>query len=110
MAEKLLTLKEAAASLRVSEEKMRHLVEEGNIPAYQIGGMYLRFKEEQILSLKERLLREGSAMSEKKVEAGLPERGSLFSGIKDFFYFNDFYIISALFIAGLICIILNSIR
>ena len=52
MSDKLLTLKEAAECLRLSEKEIRDLVSEGKIPAYHVGGMYLRFKEENIFSLR----------------------------------------------------------
>lgn len=110
MSEKLLTLREAASFLGIPEKEMRHLVKKGDIPAYQIGGLYLRFKEEQILSLKSRFLKQGSIASHEEKEHGFATENFLVSKIKDFFYFNDFYIISALFIAGLLYIILKSIK
>ncbi|NQT90421.1 MAG: helix-turn-helix domain-containing protein [Candidatus Omnitrophica bacterium] len=110
MVDKLLTLKEAADSLGLSEEEVRRLVKKGDIPAYQIGGMYLRFKEEQILSIKK------SGQS----KAGLSESGKnsrqpsgkegYISRIRDSLYFNDFYIAAAVLVAILIYLIARSIR
>ena len=109
MTDKLLTLKEASAVLGIPEDRMRHLVDIGDIPAYQIGGMYLRFKEEQILLLKDKYLKENILISRQEITAGGALESNIISSIKDFFYFNDFYIISAALIAGLVYIILKSI-
>lgn len=109
MIDKLLTLKEAATILGIAEDRIRHLVDEGDIPAYQIGGMYLRFKEEQIFLLKDKYLKESISTSQQEIRAGGVPEDNIISNIKDFFYFNDFYIISAALIAGLIYIILKSI-
>lgn len=110
MTDKLLTLKEAAECLGLSEEEVRRLVEKGEIPAYQIGGMYLRFKEEQILSLKPRYLKKTSAVSVRKEKETFKEKESFISRIQDFFYFSNFYIVSALIIIALLYIIYKSIR
>lgn len=107
MTEKLLTLKEAAECLGLSEEEVRSLVEKGEIPAYQIGGMYLRFKEEQILSLKPRYSKGISTRSKKEDSSG---KESFISKVEDFFYFSNFYIISAIIIIVLLYIIYKSIR
>lgn len=110
MTDKLLTLKEAAEGLGLSEEEVRRLVEKGEIPAYQIGGVYLRFKEEQILSLQPRYLKKTPAVSIVKEKEIFKEKDSFISRIQDFFYFSNFYIVSALIIAVLLYIIYESIR
>lgn len=111
MVEKLLTLTEAAERLGLSEEEVRRLVEKGEIPAYQIGGMYLRFKEEQILSLRPRYMRNGEA-PEAVNNAERPQRlnDTFLSRLNDFFYFNDFYIFSSVVIFFLLYLIANSIK
>jgi len=109
MSEKLLTLKETAECLRLSEQEVRDLVKDGKIPAYHVGGMYLRFKEEHVFSVRGRYGGKPPAPSNSKSKQ--PERSvSPFINIKDFFYFNDFYIFSAILIAVLIFVILRSIR
>lgn len=52
MLEKLLTVEEAAQILGVSADEVEMLSQKGLIPAYRIGGMYLRFKKEQIQKLR----------------------------------------------------------
>lgn len=110
MTDKLLTLKEAAECLGLSEEKVRRLVEKGEIPAYQIGGTYLRFKEEQILSLKPVYSKRVSTISPKEEKETFQDKESFLSKIQDFFYFNNFYIITAIIIIALFYIIIESIK
>jgi excisionase family DNA binding protein len=110
MSDKLLTLKEAAACLHLKEDEIRKLVSAGKIPAYHVGGMYLRFKEENIFALRAkfggRQLHENFRKNDKTREINSP----ILSGIRDFLYFNDFYIISAVLVAFLVSIILRVIR
>ncbi len=109
MSDKLLTLKEAAECLRLSEKEVRDLAVNGKIPAYHVGGIYLRFKEENVFSLRGKY---GGhvAIALKKNRPKKPEYPDTFlSGISDFFYFNDFYLISAAVIMFLVYIILKSI-
>lgn len=110
MTEKLLTLKEAAECLGLSEEEVRQLVKKGEIPAYQIGGMYLRFKEEQILSLKPRYSKRISAVAASEKEEESSGKESFITRIGDFFYFSNFYIISGIIIIILAYIIYKSIK
>ena len=129
MAEKLLTIGEVAQYLKMPEEEVKRLVDVGEIPAYRIGGSFLRFRKEQIDAIR-------SEISE--VEEGAPERlkphldshgrathpftdlekdikrkepitrqydYSAAEKLKDFFYFNDFYILSCMVIIVLMYII-----
>ncbi|MBU2221743.1 MAG: helix-turn-helix domain-containing protein, partial [Candidatus Omnitrophica bacterium] len=50
--EKLLTVRDVAYSLGISEKEVLNLSESGVIPAYKVGGVYLRFKREQIEEYK----------------------------------------------------------
>lgn len=108
MSDKLLTLKEAAQCLRLSEKVVRDLVSDGKIPAYHVGGMYLRFKEENIFDLKGKYGGRLPIYPEGKPNEQA-HAGTFLSGIRDFLYFNDFYLISAALIVFLIYIILKSI-
>ena len=96
MAEKLLTIREVAYSLGASEKEVIELTERGEIPAYKVGGLYLRFQKDQIEQYKHTLL---SVKSQQKVISPRGER------LWDFFYFYDFYIISAVIIVALLVII-----
>jgi excisionase family DNA binding protein len=109
MIDKLYTLTEAADFLGLSDDEVCRLVDGGEIPAYQVGGKYLRFKEEQLILFKDRQLK-NPALPAEKVVRDSPGKESFISKVFDFLYFSDFYIISAILIALLVFIILKSIR
>lgn len=96
--ERLLTIRDVSIILGISEKEVIDLAETGKIPAYKIGGVYLRFKRDQIEKL-----RRSSAHSFKlpRHRAKYPPR----ERIRDFFYFNDFYILAALIIILMLVII-----
>ena len=93
MREKLLTIREAAQYLGVAEKDIIDLSQKGVIPAYKIGGVYLRFKKEQLDAVRDII---EPTTKEDYVEYSF--RGKL----SDFFYYNDFYILSLLIISVLI--------
>lgn len=110
--EGLLNLKETADLLGLTEEEVRYFVSQGKIPAYKIGGEFLRFKKDQIEALRGRIkiLRHQSVPIEKIIpsdEAEKKTRYSVWDRIRDFLYFNDFYILAAILIALLVYVILN---
>ncbi len=90
--EKLVTIREAAAILNISEREVIDLAESGKIPAYKIGGVYLRFKREQLEEVKRNLHLTG-------IKHYPQNKYSFGEKISDFFYFNDFYILSVILIA-----------
>lgn len=96
MAEKLLTIREVAYILGVNEKEVIELAEKGDVPAYKVGGVYLRFRKDQIEQYRHTL--QNVKVHPKVVSS----RGE---GLRDFFYFYDFYIISALVIAALLVFI-----
>lgn len=107
---KLLTLKEAADLLQLSEEEVRDFVAQGKIPAYKLGGKFLRFKKEQIEALRERIqiLKWKSALESSAVARDEDKgvvRYSAWERIRDFVYFNDFYFIAVILIAILLFIV-----
>jgi len=98
--EKLLTIREVSQILGITEKEVIDLAESGKIPAYKIGGVYLRFKREQIEEF-----RKDSGLTYAKSDPSL--RYTFIDRLKDFFYFNDFYILSALIIILMLLIILR---
>lgn len=119
MSDKLLTLEELSAYLKISETKVNELVKDGVISAYKIGGEMLRFRIEQIDAIREEinsLVKESDKINISEARQRVKDRfrtpgkrvGATFAGtIADFFYFNDFYIVSALLIAVLLGFILR---
>lgn len=96
--EKLLTIRDVALILNISEKEVIELAERGAIPAYKVGGVYLRFKREQI----EEFQKTFRTLAHKNV----PAQKYLFKDrLIDFFYFNDFYILSILLIILILVII-----
>lgn len=132
MPEKLLTIREVAEHLKVSEEEVKRLVDIGEIPAYRIGGSFLRFRKEQLDAIRSEIdeVEEAShaksaSPPEARGKAGHPytdlEREirrkepavgrydyTIAERVGDFFYYHDFYIVSFAIIAGLIFLIFRS--
>ncbi len=133
MPEKLITIKEVAEYLKISEEEVKRLVDVGEIPAYKIGDTFLRFRKEQIDAIRSEI----SALEKaREPEHALPvldtqghpthpytkleqdiKRQKPFvrqfdytpgEKIKDFFYFNDFYILCIIIIAVLMHLIFKT--
>jgi len=96
--EKLLTVRDVSIILGISEREVVDLAESGAIPAYKVGGVYLRFKKEQVQEYK----KSKSSLS-PKTETG--HEHSFEDKVSDFFYFNDFYILTILVIILLLLII-----
>lgn len=97
--EKLLTIRDVSLILGISEKEVIDLAESGKIPAYKVGGVYLRFKREQIEAFRKKL----KPVEQKRTEVS--QRPSLTERLSDFFYFNDFYILSVLIILLILFII-----
>lgn len=95
MLKKFLTSNEAASYLGISEAELNELVAKDILPIYKIGGIYTRFKVDELESYR----RKGVTLYSKK---HLTNAGDT---IKDFFYFNDFYIISSMLIIIILYII-----
>jgi excisionase family DNA binding protein len=96
--EKLLTIREASLLLGISEKEVIELAEKQILPAYKIGGVYLRFKRQQVEDFK----RHAKADMHKNKSA---QKSLLREKVGDFFYFNDFYILSVLLVALILIII-----
>ncbi len=99
MTERLLTVRDVALILGISEKEVLDLAESGKIPAYKIGGVYLRFKPEQV----EEFRRRTGTTPLRKTNA--PQQRCLKDSISDFLYFNDFYLLSILIILLILFII-----
>jgi excisionase family DNA binding protein len=89
--EKMLTVRDVAIMLGITEKDVLDLTEQGTIPGYKVGGVYLRFKKEQVEQYKKNQGLLGPKVVKEEVE-GLGSR------VGDFFYFNDFYIFALIFI------------
>ena len=92
MMKRFLTSKEAADYLGITENELIDLSKANRITAYKIGGIYTRFKVDDL----EIYRRKGVAKGGKNHNKGN------FDNIRDFFYFNDFYIYSGIIIATML--------
>jgi excisionase family DNA binding protein len=96
--EKLLTVRDVSLILNISEREVVNMAEDGRIPAYKVGGLYLRFKKDQVEEARK-------AIESTYDKADAAEQYPLQDKINDFLYFNDFYILSALIIFVMLFII-----
>ncbi len=124
-----MTIKEVAKYLEISEDEVKRLVDIGEIPAYKIGGSFLRFRKEQLDAIRDDV-DEVEKDVPAAVKAGLDDKGkpthhysdleaeikkrepvvrqydyTAAEKMRDFFYFNDFYILSFVIIGVLLFII-----
>ena len=87
----MLTVRDVSIMLGVSEKDVLDLAETGAIPGYKVGGVYLRFKKEQVEQYKKN-------QGHLHPKAAKAEPVGAKSRIQDFFYFNDFFIFAVIFI------------
>ena len=96
--EKLLTIRDVSLFLGVSEKEVMDLAESGKLPAYKIGGVYLRFKRAQVEEFKKTLVPAAH-------HTQTPQKYTFKDQLSDFLYFNDFYILSFLLILLILVLI-----
>ncbi|MDP2920926.1 MAG: helix-turn-helix domain-containing protein [Candidatus Omnitrophota bacterium] len=95
MMKRFLTSKEAADYLGIPESELNSLSGDKKIPVYKIGGIYTRFKVDEL-----------EAYRRKGVTGKIGKsNNSAIDNIRDFFYFNDFYIYSTLAIIVILYLI-----
>ena len=89
----MLTLDEVKNYLEVEQQVLEKYIQDGVLHAYKIGGVYIRFRKEEVLSLKYDVL-----LKQKKNGPSV----SLGQKLWNFWRFNNFYLVSVLVIAVLI--------
>lgn len=80
-----ISVRETAQILAITEKKVMDLIEERELQAYRIADKFLRLKKADVLQLRNAGVVE---VETRAIEYTPGER------IKDFFYFNDFYLVS----------------
>ena len=98
MSSQYITVRETAQIMAVSEKKVMDLIESGNLQAYKIADQFLRLKRNEVLNM----VSSGKVVSENITHSYTPSER-----VSDFFYFNDFYIVSLVIVAVLLYIIFN---
>lgn len=96
MSSQFITVRETAQILSVSERKVMDLIENGNLQAYRIADQFLRLKRNEVINMHST----GQVVSEN-----IAHRYTSAERVRDFFYFNDFYLISLAIIGSLLYII-----
>ena len=99
--EKLWTTTEVAEFLGINDVDVEELVRQGTLTGYKLGGRFLRFRPDQVEALK------GTLRFRPTLRKPLHHhRGAWLQRMRDFFYFYDFYLISALCLTGLVLYLL----
>jgi excisionase family DNA binding protein len=100
MSEKLLTTREASHVLGISEKDIINLANSNLIPHFKVAGEFLRFKRDDVLRVRPAI----------KKKYNIPDKKyHRLERIKEFLYFNDFYIVSLALIIFLLWIIIKDI-
>lgn len=91
-----VSVRETAQILEISEKKVMDLIEERKLQAYKIANRFLRLKKSEVINL-----RNAGEVVKEMVQHAYTSREK----VKDFFYFNDFYLVSVAIVLGLLYII-----
>jgi len=114
MPEKLMTVKEAAEFLGIPRINIKQLVEKGDLPAYKIGGKFIRFRKEQVEAIRDEILARVDmphpAASAKEFPVHTNGQEAMYAEsprdkLLDFVYFNDFYIIAGISVIAILVFI-----
>ena len=101
--EKLWTTSEVAKCLGITEVDVEELVRQGKLTGYKLGGQFLRFRPDQVQALKGKIRFRPNPM-----KPALQRHDRWVHHVRDFFYFYDFYLVSATFLAILVVYLIAS--
>jgi len=87
----MLSLREVMDYLELEESEVEELVRRGRLNAFKIGGVFLRFRKDQVVDVKSALRKR----TQSPFNAILVKAGNYWS-------FNRFYILSAIFLGFVI--------
>ena len=93
----LLSSEEVKSYLEVEDSKLDQLVRNGKLHAYKVGGTYLRFRKEEVLTVRQEM------HGGKRPSLSVP----WFARVRNFWRFNNFYILSLFLIAVLFFIVVR---
>jgi len=88
-----ISVRETAQILGVSEKKVMDLISERKLQAYRIADKFLRLKKSEVQGIRN----SGSVSS-----TIVPISYTTSERVRDFFYYNDFYILTFFLILGLL--------
>ena len=100
MKEKLLSTREVSHILGISEKDIIELANLRHLPHFKVAGEFLRFRRDDILKIK----------PEIRKKYNIPDKKNRHTeSIREFFYFNDFYILTAVIISFLLWVIFKDL-
>lgn len=91
-----ISVRETAQILSISERKVMDLIENGELQAYRIANKFLRLKKTDVLDL-----RNSGNITQENIQFSY----TVSEKVKDFLYYNDFYIVSFCIVIGLLYVI-----
>lgn len=93
-----ISVRETAQLLGISERKVMDMIDANELQAYKIANQFLRLKRSEVMALQ----RTGSIENET-----IQFPYTVNEKVKDFFYYNDFYLISGIIIIFLVYIVMS---
>ncbi len=87
----MLSIEEVKTFLDIDHTEVEKYLKAGKLHAYKIGGTYLRFRKEEVLTLRSELLPRKSKAK---------PRGFM-TAVSDFWSFNNFYVLSLIIVVAL---------
>ena len=91
-----ISVRETAQLLGINEKKVMDMIDSQELHAYKIANQFLRLKKTEVMELRN----SGSVEIETSI---IPYTSQ--ERVRDFFYFNDFYLVSLGIIVILISVI-----
>jgi excisionase family DNA binding protein len=91
-----ISVRETSQILSINEKKVMDLIEEGELQAYRIADKFLRLKRADVLKLRN----DGNVDKQHHQIPYTPAER-----VSDFFYYNNFYLVSTALILVLLYII-----
>lgn len=82
----MLSLEEVKNYLEIEQREIEKFIQQNKLHAYKIGGVYLRFRKEEVLTLRHELA--------PKRKQGKKTKRSLVSRAADFWRFHNVYILT----------------
>ncbi|MFP4472746.1 MAG: helix-turn-helix domain-containing protein [Candidatus Omnitrophota bacterium] len=94
-----ISVREAANILNVTEKTIMDLIDKGDLQAYKIANQFLRLKKGEVMNLQK-----GGDVETETVEFPYTPAERL----RDFLYYNDFYLLSVVLVGILLALIFQS--
>ena len=109
--ERYLDVHEAAALLEVSETELWDLAHQHKLPTHTIAGAFLRFKTKDIEEVKIKWRIERALFPKRDryfVHQSTVGRETAWDRVRDFWHFNDFYVLCSVLALTLLYFILSA--